>query len=88
LSLALILDIRPGVPSVSDDAARESLLGTLQEWTRCLNLPCLADLGVAESDFGRIVAGSRGSSIKTNSVTLGDAEVERILWLRFGGVAS
>lgn len=72
-------------PSLDDTCARESLLSILEEWTRLLKLPTLADLGVAEGDFARIVANSRGSSMKTNPVELQDAEIERILRLRFGG---
>jgi alcohol dehydrogenase len=74
-----------GNPKASDVSARESLLGTLWEWTRLLNPPCLSALGVAEADFAPIVAHSRGSSMKTNPVALSDAEIERILRLRLGG---
>jgi alcohol dehydrogenase class IV len=72
-----------GDRNASDESARESLVATLQEWTERLSLPCLSDLGVSESDFARIVASSRGSSMKTNPVVLGDGEIERILRLRF-----
>jgi alcohol dehydrogenase len=69
-------------PRADDDSARRFLLETLQEWTRHLRLPTLKDLGVAESDVARIVANSRGSSMKTNPVALSDAEIEQILRLR------
>ncbi len=72
-------------PSADDACARESLLTTLEGWTRLLKLPGLSDLGVATADLGRIVANSRGSSMKTDPVDLRDAEIERILRLRFGG---
>ncbi len=75
-----------GGPHGRDDAAREFLLNTLEEWTRRLSLPRLSELGVAQEDFARIVAASRGSSMKTNPVALSDGEIERILRLRFGGV--
>ena len=74
-------------PGADDDHARDYLLETLAEWTRRLKLPTLAELGVAEADFPRIVANSRGSSMKTNPVELQDAEIERILRLRFGDAA-
>jgi len=71
-------------PSADEASARHYLLSTLEEWTQLLNLPGLSALGVAEADFARIVVNSRGSSMKTNPVELQDAEVERILRLRFG----
>ena len=58
------------------------MLATLEEWTRLLQLPLLSELGVAAGDFPRILAHSRGSSMKTNPIPLHDAEIERILHLR------
>ena len=72
-----------GAPAGCDQAAaRAALLSCLENWTQRLALPTLADLGVAEVDLPRIVANSRGSSMKTNPVTLTDPEIERILRLR------
>ena len=71
-----------GARDADEATARDRLLDTLDDWTRRLDLPLLADLGVAEDDFARIVAHSRGSSMKTNPIELSDAEVERILRLR------
>jgi len=68
---------------VSDAEARAFLMVTLEEWTGLMKLPTLAALGVGEKDFGRVIAQSRGSSMKTNPLVLSDAEIERILRLRF-----
>jgi alcohol dehydrogenase class IV len=69
-------------PRDGDDAAHAWLIEQLEEWTRRLHLPPLSSLGVGAADLGRIVANSRGSSMKTNPIVLEDAEIERILWLR------
>jgi alcohol dehydrogenase len=71
-------------PRIDDAAARAWLIAELDDWTRRLALPPLAELGVAQGDLARIVANSRGSSMKTNPIELDDAEVERILQLRLG----
>ncbi|PJA58499.1 MAG: alcohol dehydrogenase [Rhodocyclales bacterium CG_4_9_14_3_um_filter_68_10] len=64
----------------ADDArARAALADTLGEWSARLRIPTLAALGVAAPDLPRIVAASRGSSMRTNPVVLTDEEVERIL---------
>ena len=63
-----------------DDAiAQDKLVEQLYEWTRQLGIPPLRALSVATEDFTRIVAGSRGNSMKTNPVVLEDDEVARIL---------
>jgi alcohol dehydrogenase len=59
--------------------ARDFLVATLRQWQDQLQLPRLAAYGIAAADFPRIVAGSRGSSMKTNPVVLTDAEISRIL---------
>ncbi len=69
-------------PHTSDDCARNGLLAILEEWTRLLKLPTLSHLGIAVGDFPRILAHSRGSSMKTNPISLHDAEIERILQMR------
>lgn len=60
-------------------AARAALIDLLEDWTERLRLPRLAQYGVTENDFPRIVAHSRGSSMKTNPVVLTDDEITRIL---------
>lgn len=67
---------------LNDGEALAGLMGTLEEWTALMGLPTLDRLGVDAADLPRIVAHSRGSSMKTNPVMLTDAEVERILRLR------
>lgn len=59
--------------------ARAALLDTLEAWTRTLSLPTLAHYGVTHADIPRIVANSRGSSMKTNPVMLTGSEIAAIL---------
>jgi alcohol dehydrogenase len=66
----------------ADALAQETLLTTLQAWTRLMRLPDLASLGVTPADFPSIIAASRNSSMKTNPLVLTDAEIVRILALR------
>lgn len=61
-------------------AAQEALIAVA--WTHELELPTLARYGVNESDVPRIVANSRGSSMKTNPIRLDDAEIAAILAAR------
>ncbi|MFP5404068.1 MAG: iron-containing alcohol dehydrogenase [Gammaproteobacteria bacterium] len=63
-------------------AAQKALVDTLTAWTHALQLPRLADYGVTAADLPRIVANSRGSSMKTNPVTLDDADLAAILAAR------
>jgi alcohol dehydrogenase class IV len=64
------------------DSAHAALIDTLDNWTRALGLPTLAHYGVKETDIPRIVANSRGSSMKTNPVRLDDSEIAAILAAR------
>jgi alcohol dehydrogenase len=64
------------------DAAHAVLIDTLDAWTRELRLPELAHYGVTPADIPRIVANSRGSSMKTNPVWLEDSEIAAILTAR------
>lgn len=63
-------------------AATRSLLETLDAWTQRLQLPRLGAYGVAGSDVGRIVANSRGSSMKTNPIVLDDDEIAQVIRAR------
>ncbi|MGE5319280.1 MAG: iron-containing alcohol dehydrogenase [Hyphomicrobiaceae bacterium] len=67
---------------LSQAAARATLIATLETWTRELQLPTLAHYGVTQADIPRIVASSRGSSMKTNPVGLWDTEIAAILSAR------
>lgn len=64
------------------EPAHAALIDTLDSWTRELGLPTLAHYGVKEADIPRIVANSRGSSMKTNPALLDDGEIAAILAAR------
>jgi alcohol dehydrogenase class IV len=59
--------------------AHDALIQRLEDWVRRLEIPRLGRFGVRESDFARIVANSRGSSMKTNPIVLSDDEIRAIL---------
>jgi alcohol dehydrogenase class IV len=63
-------------------AAHAILIDTLDAWTHDLGLPTLAHYGVTPADIPRIVAHSRGSSMKTNPIRLDDDEIAAILAAR------
>ncbi len=67
---------------VSGNAALDALVRTLQDWTERLDLPRLSQYGVTDADVARIVANSRGSSMKTNPVVLTDAEIAELVQRR------
>jgi alcohol dehydrogenase len=64
---------------LNGDEARAFLVATLRQWEAALDLPRLSHYRLARADFSRVVANSRGSSMKTNPVELTDAEIARIL---------
>lgn len=68
--------------SLDEAAAHTALVDALGAWTHTMKLPMLSAYGVTVQDFPRIVAQSRGSSMKTNPVVLSDEEVARILQAR------
>ena len=68
-----------GDPALPDEAARGSLLATLEAWTTALGLPRLADVGFAPADLPALVADSRGSSMRTNPIVLTDTEIAAII---------
>jgi alcohol dehydrogenase len=74
---------------LSGDTARAHLVATLRQWEEQLALPRLAHyrtrcgaFHLTSADFSRIVANSRGSSMKTNPVELTDEEIASILAAR------
>lgn len=75
-----LLSGRAGAGAAED---RENLVRTLQDWTLRLSLPLLSSLGLAAGDFDRIVAASRGSSMKTNPIVLTDDEIRSVVAARF-----
>jgi alcohol dehydrogenase class IV len=69
--------------ALPDDAdAGDALVALLEAWTGQLDLPALDRLGVKSEDHPRIVAASRGSSMKTNPIVLEDEEIAAILEAR------
>ncbi len=60
-------------------SACRRLVETLDEWTQRLELPRLSAYGVREADIARIVAASRGNSMKSNPVNLTDEEIAAIV---------
>lgn len=68
--------------TLNDLAAHAVLIDILDRWTEEMHLPRLGHYGVSADDLPRIVANSRGSSMKTNPVLLTDAEIEAILRMR------
>lgn len=68
-----------GRHDLDDDIARRALAELFDARTEALDLPRLGACGVAETDIARIVAASRGSSMKTNPVELTDEEIGAIV---------
>jgi alcohol dehydrogenase len=68
--------------ALDDDAAHAALLQTLETWTQYLEIPRLGAFGASEADVAHIVANSRGSSMKTNPVTLTDEEIAEVVRAR------
>ncbi len=64
---------------LSDDEAIGCLIEILIQWTDEMQLPLLSSYGIKHSDIGRIVSNSRGSSMKTNPITLTDEEIGKIV---------
>jgi alcohol dehydrogenase len=64
---------------VDVDEGPEALVDLLREWSARLNLPGLRGYGVRESDLERVVADSRGSSMRTNPIELSDEEIAAVL---------
>lgn len=67
---------------LADADAQNRLVSILREWTEKLGLPNLGHYGVTAADIPRIVANSRGSSMRTNPVVLDDGEIAGILEAR------
>lgn len=63
-------------------ASWEALCSTLQDWTEKMNLPRLGSFGVTEDALDKIVANSRGSSMKTNPIVMTDDEIRKVILTR------
>ena len=59
--------------------AWDTLIATLNVWTERLQIPALGSYDVREEHVSKIVAGSRGSSMKTNPILLTDGEIAQVL---------
>lgn len=69
-----------GCKAFADDAqAQQALVDLLREWTARLDLPGLSRYGVRPEHVEKIVANSRGSSMKTNPLVLTDAEIAELV---------
>ncbi len=75
---ARVYAVLSGTDALSADGP-EALVGLLRDWTHRLNLRGLREFGVRESDLERIVADSRGSSMRTNPIELTDEETAGIV---------
>ena len=53
-----------------------------RRWEAELDLPRLSAYGIGEGDLARIVAASRGGSMKTNPIVLSDTELTDLLAAR------
>ena len=67
---------------LDDRGARSALVALLHAWTERLQLQRLGHYGVGADDLDRIVAGSRGSSMKTNPMVLTDDEIAAVVRAR------
>ncbi|MBF0147365.1 MAG: iron-containing alcohol dehydrogenase [Magnetococcales bacterium] len=61
------------------DRALDGLVANLRDWKQTLSLPGLGRYGLGSDHWGKIVAESRGSSMKTNPLPLLDEELVEIL---------
>jgi alcohol dehydrogenase class IV len=61
------------------EAAYSALTDLLTQWTKELMLPSLSHFGLRETGLDKVVANSRGSSMKTNPIVLTDEEIRHIL---------
>ena len=62
--------------------AQDMLVKVLRQWTEKLDLPPLSAFGVNDARVSQVVAGSRGSSMKTNPIVLTDGEISEIIFRR------
>jgi len=65
--------------ALSDHSALVLLVEALRQWQSDFKLRGLAEFGMLADDIPRIVANSRGNSMKTNPITLSDAQLTQIL---------
>ncbi len=68
--------------NLKDAEAQAALIEILTDWTQRLRLPRLGNFQVSHADIPRIVANSRGSSMKTNPIDLTDSEIADVILAR------
>jgi alcohol dehydrogenase class IV len=61
------------------ETAYSALTDLLAQWTKELMLPRLSHHGLHKTGLDKVVANSRGSSMKTNPIVLTDEEIKQIL---------
>lgn len=66
----------------SKQASRDALCNILYTWTEDMELPKLTGFGLSDADLDRVVANSRGSSMKTNPIVLSDSDIRELLLKR------
>ncbi len=76
---ARVGELLSGLSFADREEALDHLVRILRAWTDRLALRRLGEYGVAVGDLDRIVAGSRGSSMKTNPLVLTDGEVAEVV---------
>jgi alcohol dehydrogenase class IV len=88
VNLAALRQRQPDSPALAkyEEVRRlfgaDDLAAMFAGWQQHLALPRLSTYGVTAADMPRIVANSRGSSMKTNPIVLTDAEVAAIVTAR------
>jgi len=71
-----------GEPSIDNATAQRILVERLSAWIDQMQIPRLAHYGVTAAAIPKIVANSRGSSMKTNPIVLTDDEVAAVVRAR------
>jgi alcohol dehydrogenase len=61
------------------ELARSALVDTLRRWRDALGIRGLTAWGIGEAEVPALVAGSRGSSMRTNPIGLTDAEIAAVV---------
>ncbi len=71
--------ILSGSAGNGDSDSPEKLALLLDDWIARLEIPRLGTFGVREADIPRVVAASRGGSMRTNAIVLRDEEIGEIV---------
>ena len=79
---ARVATLLAGRDFATTEEAGAGLVALLDDWTERLALPRLGAFGLAADAVARVVAESRGSSMKTNPIVLADGEITTIVRAR------